>query len=43
MCDNGDMSEHEFSTRYTHLNNQQRDAVDTIDGTLLVVAGPATV
>lgn len=42
MCDNGDMPQHEFSTRYTHLNNQQCAAVDTIDGPLLVVAGPGT-
>lgn len=32
----------EFSSRYKQLNNAQRQAVDTIDGPLLVVAGPGT-
>ena len=31
-----------FDTRYKQLNNAQRQAVDTIDGPLLVVAGPGT-
>ena len=31
-----------FATRYRHLNERQRQAVDTIDGPLLVVAGPGT-
>ena len=32
----------EFSTRYAKLNPRQREAVDHIDGPLLVVAGPGT-
>lgn len=31
-----------FSTRYKHLNAAQKQAVDTIDGPLLVIAGPGT-
>ena len=31
-----------FDTRYKQLNTEQRQAVDTIDGPLLVVAGPGT-
>lgn len=31
-----------FTTRYQSLNNEQKQAVDTIDGPLLVVAGPGT-
>lgn len=32
----------DFSARYTKLNNAQRQAVDTIDGPVMVVAGPGT-
>lgn len=32
----------EFNKEYLKLNNKQRQAVDTIDGPLLVVAGPGT-
>ena len=32
----------EFKNRYAKLNSAQRDAVDTIDGPLLVIAGPGT-
>lgn len=32
----------EFTARYKKLNDEQRQAVDTIDGPLLVVAGPGT-
>lgn len=32
----------EFKNRYAQLNSAQRDAVDTIDGPLLVIAGPGT-
>ena len=31
-----------FENRYKKLNDAQRQAVDTIDGPLLVVAGPGT-
>ena len=31
-----------FKTRYNKLNSAQKKAVDTIDGPLLVVAGPGT-
>ncbi|MBC7512637.1 ATP-dependent helicase [Candidatus Saccharibacteria bacterium] len=31
-----------FETRYKKLNEQQRKAVDTIDGPLMVIAGPGT-
>lgn len=32
----------DFSTRYAKLNDNQRQAVDTINGPLLVIAGPGT-
>ncbi len=32
----------EFTTRYKALNTAQREAVDTIDGPVMVVAGPGT-
>ncbi len=32
----------EFEKAYNHLNEQQRQAVDYIDGPLLVIAGPGT-
>lgn len=32
----------DFRTRYTHLNAAQKKAVDTIDGPVIVIAGPGT-
>lgn len=32
----------DFSTRYAKLNNAQKQAVDTIDGPVMVIAGPGT-
>lgn len=32
----------DFDSRYAKLNDRQREAVDTIDGPLMVVAGPGT-
>ncbi len=32
----------DFKTRYAKLNSRQKEAVDTIDGPLMVVAGPGT-
>lgn len=32
----------DFDTRYNNLNDKQRQAVDTIDGPVMVVAGPGT-
>jgi len=32
----------DFSTRYRKLNEKQREAVDTIDGPVMVIAGPGT-
>jgi DNA helicase II / ATP-dependent DNA helicase PcrA len=32
----------DFETRYKKLNDRQKEAVDTIDGPLMVVAGPGT-
>ncbi len=32
----------DFHTRYKHLNARQKEAVDTIDGPVMVVAGPGT-
>jgi DNA helicase-2/ATP-dependent DNA helicase PcrA len=32
----------DFSKRYSNLNNEQRKAVDAIDGPVMVVAGPGT-
>ena len=31
-----------FQSRYTHLNAAQKEAVDTIDGPVMVIAGPGT-
>ena len=31
-----------FSSRYTQLNNAQKQAVDTIEGPVMVIAGPGT-
>lgn len=36
------MDEEQYLRAYEKLNNKQREAVDTIDGPLLVVAGPGT-
>ena len=32
----------DFTTRYAKLNEAQKQAVDTIDGPVMVVAGPGT-
>jgi len=32
----------DFTTRYAHLNAAQKQAVDTIDGPVMVIAGPGT-
>jgi len=32
----------EFDKRYKNLNVKQREAVDYIDGPLMVIAGPGT-
>lgn len=32
----------DFTTRYTKLNDNQKQAVDTIDGPVMVIAGPGT-
>jgi DNA helicase-2/ATP-dependent DNA helicase PcrA len=32
----------DFLTRYNNLNDHQREAVDTIDGPVMVIAGPGT-
>jgi len=32
----------DFNTRYAHLNAAQKQAVDTIDGPVMVIAGPGT-
>ena len=31
-----------FETRYSRLNDAQKKAVDTIDGPVMIVAGPGT-
>lgn len=36
------MSEMEFDKRYKQLNAAQKEAVDTVDGPVMVVAGPGT-
>ena len=37
-----DIFDDAFSKAYEKLNDQQREAVDHIDGPLLVIAGPGT-
>ena len=36
------MTNQEFEEAYKKLNKEQREAVDTIDGPVMVVAGPGT-
>lgn len=42
MTDNKLRLEQKFSEVYNQLNGQQRDAVDTLDGPVMVIAGPGT-
>ncbi|HEY4513147.1 MAG TPA: ATP-dependent DNA helicase [Candidatus Paceibacterota bacterium] len=42
MTGSGGKKENEYESEYKKLNKAQKDAVDTIDGPVMVVAGPGT-